>query len=73
MDCMLPHGTTEAEIEGCNLYVSVCKTLSTDICRNIEDSTTCQEVILKNGSHVYFDMGGSGEFKGFGKFLDLVP
>ncbi len=71
-DCMLPYNTTDDDVERCNLYVSVCKTLNATLCGGIENSTTCQEVILKNTTKVYFDMGtykGNGEFSPLGKLM----
>jgi hypothetical protein len=64
-DCMLPFNTTEEELAWCNVYLSVCKPLGSEVCPDYPDSTTCQEVMTTNGDRYYYDMGtyeGNKEF-----------
>ncbi len=54
------------EIDYCDILISVCHPLGNDTCQEHENSTTCQEVVLKNGdAHYFYDMGtyaGNDEF-----------
>lgn len=79
-DCVLPLGYTEDDVEGCNIYISVCKPLGNTTCRGYPNSTTCQQVVMSNLDPFYYDMGtytDNFEFSPLGKdtggLLPLPP
>lgn len=61
IDCMLPTNTTEEELEGCNIFLSVCKPLGSSVCPDYPNSTTCQVVTTIHGDTYYYDMGTYSE------------
>ena len=73
-DCILPLGLEEEDIVGCNVYISVCKSLDT-VCPGAPSSSTCQEVFTTINGTYYYDIGKfttSDEFNPLSKLETVV-
>lgn len=55
--CILPTGVSLNDISSCNIYFSICRPLPVERCEPSNTSSVCQEVILTNGSVIYFNQG----------------
>ena len=63
---LLPPGIETAEVQKAEIFISACKPLPASVCAGVnEQSTTCQHLLLKNGTIFRFDMGTFNDTEGF--------
>ena len=58
-----------SDIESCTVHFSICKPLPHDVCKDLTNSSTCEEVILKDKTKLYYNIGdyvGNDQFDPLG-------